>query len=57
MTVRTLINALLDFDADEPIEFYIMKNKKVDSKITIDSFGWNNSLPYIIFDEDEKEKK
>lgn len=55
MTVRTLINALLDFDADEPIEFYIMKNKKVDSKITIDSFGWNNSLPYIIFDEDEKE--
>lgn len=57
MTVRTLINELLDFDTDEPIEFYIMKNKKVDSKIVIDSFGWNDSLPYIIFDEDEKEKK
>lgn len=57
MTVRTLINALLDFDSDEPIEFYMIKNKKVDSKIIIDSIGWDNSLPYIIFKEDKIERK
>lgn len=50
MTVRELINALLTFDADETIYFYLC-----DKDIIIKEFGHWSDLPYIEFKEDNME--
>ena len=49
MTVRELINALLAFDADEKIDFYLCGKDIKD--IEIKEFGHWSDLPYIEFKE------
>jgi hypothetical protein len=51
MTVRELINALLIFDPDAEIEFYLCGKDTKD--IIIKEFGHWSDLPYIEFKEDE----
>lgn len=51
MTVRELINALLAFDADTEIEFYLCGKDTKD--IIIKEFGHWSDLPYIEFKEDK----
>jgi len=53
MTVRELINALLTFDADETIYFYLCDKDTKD--IIIKEFGHWSDLPYIEFKEDNME--
>ena len=49
MTVRELINALLIFDADTEIEFYLCGENLKD--IEVKEFGNWSDLPYIEFKE------
>ena len=53
MTVRELINTLLDYDADETIDFVNGNGITLEIK----EFGKYADLPYIMFQTEQKEKK
>ena len=53
MTVRELINILIDYDADETIDFVNENNITLEIK----EFGKYADLPYIMFQTEQKEKK
>ena len=53
MTVRELINILIDYDADETIDFVNENNITLEIK----EFGKYAELPYIMFQTEQKEKK
>ena len=53
MTVRELINILIDYDADETIDFVNENN----ITLKIKEFGKYAELPYIMFQTEQKEKK
>ena len=52
MTVRELINILLDYDADETIDF-VNENSIT---LEIKEFGKYADLPYIMFQTEQKKK-
>ena len=52
MTVRELINTLLDYDADETIDF-VNENSIT---LEIKEFGKYADLPYIMFQTEQKKK-
>ena len=53
MTVRELINILIDYDADETIDFVNENNITLEIK----EFGKYAELPYIMLQTERKEKK
>ena len=47
MTVRELINILINYDADETIDFYLGKND--DDTLEISDCAYDRDLPWIEF--------
>lgn len=50
MTVRELINILLNYEADEVIDFFLLKEDYT-PRIIIKEVGKESDLPYIEFKE------